>query len=583
MFELGEKNLLTLAKDPIPAHLIPQYPGLKLKVALGGEETSALVSATESTPIQVIQRKAVKGELLRDRDLRYIPDYTENLRFRVKRKALCDADPAMRQLELKFCQSSILYFINVYGWTYDPRLLPETDPFTPMVTYPVQDDWLTWQLWSLKHKKNTLTEKSRDMGISWMGEFLDAYLCLFSSGVTIYQFSLKAEYVDNRAIDSLLGKQRLILSKLPDWMRGGWSEGDMVTDKKMYINFPSKRSYIKGDLTSSAGRGGRCLRATFDEFAHTEDSFAILEACSNLASSISYVSTVKGMGNAFAMMAHAPNVNKKTLHWSMHPLKNNDWAIYAKSDPMYADDSIWAQEQEISYQKSTTGRVFPEFSAFSESRYDWSHVQTDPYYRFDPKYEVYVGVDIGLSDPTAVVFYQYKPSHVDFRGFTEYSWVQIGEEEAPNKLVPEWADLLLDLARNHGYRYKHIVFDPYSGYKRDYYGKTYFQEFHNRGMHVVSRKLIGSPGENEGIAVMKGLLKTPGKFALCAQTCGKTIDAFQNWSYKTDRLSGLVLPDAEPKHYKYSHLMKAIIYLMYYNNLPKSKMPDYTKFRWDFR
>ena len=60
----------------------------------------------------------------------------------------------------------ILAFFNLALWTYDPR---SSDKKIPFITYPFQDDYILWLDRMYKKPEDCLTEKSRDMGVSWMG------------------------------------------------------------------------------------------------------------------------------------------------------------------------------------------------------------------------------------------------------------------------------------------------------------------------------------------------------------------------------------------------------------------------------
>jgi len=183
------QNIMTLWDGAVP---VPPYPTYTLK-------------------------RDANGELLRDADLKFIPNWHENLKFRQMVKQNAEGNAQYQQMQMMFCKSSILYFCNVFCWTYDPRL---DNPHIPFVTFPFQDDVLTWALWLIKAHETGLAEKSRDMGFTWMMEVVAAYLTQFYPGMVDYQMSLREDDVDNRTEDSLLGKYRYLVNNLPDWMRG---------------------------------------------------------------------------------------------------------------------------------------------------------------------------------------------------------------------------------------------------------------------------------------------------------------------------------------------------------------------------
>lgn len=557
-----EKNVYTVVENSLPPEALPVYPGFSRKIAKGGEPTVVLTPPSKHNPVDIEIQEAEPGEMIRNIDMMYLSDFSENLKFRIKRKTLCDADPAMRELEMKYCASSILYFVNTYCWTYDPRQ-EEGRKEVPFITFPFQDDWLTWRLWCMKYHNDCVTEKSRDQGISWLVQVLHVWVCLFVKGTRTYQLSMAEDDVDNRTTESLLGKARFLLNMLPPWMRQGWVERNTLTDQKMILRFPGTKSVIKGELTNTAGRGGRSTIADFDEFAFVDNSYAIMEACSSLAGSIGYNSTVCGMGNAFAKMAHSKGVNKKRLHWTLNPLKSKEWEIKEKAKPKYADESVWAQEQDINYNKSTTGRVYDMFKSHDKFGEGWSHAQTLDYYSYDPSWPVFLGLDLGINDPTSLVIFQQRVSHPDYRKFTEDTWVCIGEKEDSSWGVDEWSDYINELSNNKGYRIEEVVIDPRSGYAKDAKLKTWADYFREKGVAITDNRYKRT-SEADTLTNMKQILRTPGKFCLYAPEAPFLVEAFENWSFPVDKNTGLVPSNAKPLHNEYSHSMKAVIYLMDY-------------------
>ena len=134
------------------------------------------------------------------------------------------------------------------------------------------------------------------------------------------------------------------------------------------------------------GWGGHTTNQTvadFDEFAFIQDSKAVLEASSSLADCCNFYSTVNGMGNSFATMAHTSGVRTMTLHWTISPIKNREWAIKERSKPKYIDESIWYQEQDCSFEKSTTARVFKGFKSAKREEFEWCHLQRGLDFEYD--------------------------------------------------------------------------------------------------------------------------------------------------------------------------------------------------------
>jgi len=83
-----------------------------------------------------------------------------------------DIDRAERDLEFRqaICEKAKrdpVFFFNQFCHTYDPR--PEAPVnHAPFLTYPFQDDYIRELEQAYQKRHDLLTEKSRDMGASWM-------------------------------------------------------------------------------------------------------------------------------------------------------------------------------------------------------------------------------------------------------------------------------------------------------------------------------------------------------------------------------------------------------------------------------
>ena len=557
MSEMG--NLLSLLDDPIPPENIPEYPKYELLISKGGEKTFDIpdhCKFADGSRVIPFERIADKGEILRNVNMEYRIDSNLNMFFRGEKLRECADNKRARELEMSYCSSNILYFVNVYGWTYAPKVGP-----VPFITYPFQDDIFTWFLWLIKIELSGLVEKSRKLGLSWMSQALIAYLVVFYKDFICYQLSMTEEEVDNWLEDSLFGKLRLFLLGIPEWMRGGWSEKGtdvkgMIIDKKMKIVLPDKKSVVSGKL--SGGQGGRSGRSNvnvYDEFAHVEQDEEVLDASTSMCDTEIYISTVKGMGNAFARIAHDQGTFKKSPHYTDHPLKDEKWAILERSNTKYTEEK-WAQEMDICYETSTSGRVYQNFRT-SRNPDEWSHVQFGEYVEYDPCYDVLVGLDFGLSDPNSVVYLQRKPAPPPFTSRLGDCLVVIDEDENRDQFDHKLAEMLLEK----GYSYKLIVGDMRTGERRNSDGTTLIQNVGLHGLNIVGRyNSAAAP-----IKSVKKRLEFAGAFCINGGKCPKTVRAMQNWAFdRIDKASGLPMSGSNPDHSKFSHLNKGLAYLIDY-------------------
>lgn len=588
------RSLLTLWTDAVPSERIA-YPTYTLKKSLGKGETTYELPKGDGPILRALQREAVEGELLRGPDLKFIPDWTDNLRFRKSIREQCQANPKGQELERKLCKSNILYFINTYVFTYDPRL--KRDRTIPFVTYPFQDEHIGWIVWKIFHDESGLTEKSRDMGASWMYVAVVAWLCLFYPQMSADFMSQIEDDVDNRTTDSLLGKVRFLLKNLPEWMRGGWVERGEGCDIKMNITIPQTGSVIRGLLSrGTAGRSGRASIVIPDEWAFVEDSEKVLNAINDLSACILFLGTANGMANAQYRMRSDPATDLQTLHWrkSPHPLKNEEWAKLRLADPRVTDQG-WASEHEIDYAGSTPGKVYDKFITVASANHPWAHCQQGPLVEYDPHFDVFTGQDYGVNDMCFICYFQERPAPPEYLPFTNTTLVFFDEDYGSDETVDGWRYLL----NSKGYRYREHVGDARTGNQRDSLGSTWIKNFRRDVEKPVNTKRFGQviPGppiiifskynsEFAPIQTVQKLLSTPGAIAVNEKKCPMTVMAFQNWAFPTEQnpLTGeeTAIPGSKPNHDQFSHPMKAVAYVLdwRYGSSPRSN--DNPSDEWDY-
>lgn len=574
---MAAQNLLTLWDDALAPEFIPKYPTYALLKARGGEITHEIVDVirvgTGRERVIVESRPAEQGELLRDPILRYVPDWTENFLYRIRVQDKCQSDLDAREIIKVYCKSSILYFANVFCWSYDPRRHPRKR--TPFCTYDYQDDVLTWMLWLIRYGRSGVLEKSRDMGASWMAVVVAAWLALFFDDMEVLFMSMRQEDVDDRGMKSLLGKVRFLLNNLPEWMRCGWQENMPNIDTIMSIVFPGSHSTVNGILSrGTAGRSGRATVCFPDEFAFVEDSEHVLGALSELSDAKIYMSTPAGPFGAFYEMASDPATLKKTLHWSLHPLKNADWAKRRRNEPDM-NEEIWSREHEIAYETAVVGRVFPEFISNQSKDIPWAHVQEGALVEYDPAYDVYTTSDLGISDPCSTLWAQIKPLPPDFSAMlgARECIVFFEEHQARNMTAFDLRYLLND----RDYHYRDDIYDFRTATQRDSSGRTWMKNLEDptaEALYSTYFRRIIDPGkprkvkgmrspEKETIQNLRNVLNHD-RFAVVFSRhgCPGAIRAMQSWSFDVDKETRKPKRNDSPRHDQWSHYCKAVLYLI---------------------
>ena len=576
-------QLDTLEKEPaFPIDTVPPVPRYQILTAHGGEKNYRLNPTCQAASVDpaadpdwwigfnkrvnVHAYTALKGDILVSPNLRVLTSWDHNLEHRIMIRQRTENDKVQQDIQMELCRSSVLYWFNTFVWTKDPRLDIKVIPF---VTYPFQDTLIRRILWAVQNKKTHLIEKSREMGATWVVEAVATYTAIFYPHSSNYQFSLTEADVDDYTENSLLGKSRFIIEKLPSWMRGGWAERRQGIDKSMMIRLPDTGSVIQGKLTGgTAGVGGRATWSLYDEFAvlgqkDPNKDKAAMQAAASLADSQIILSTPRGSGNEFAKMAKHPQIEKSSLHWTQHPLKSTHWAVVERSRPIYNDER-WASEQEISYEVSTQGRVYPEFTSRSFSEDKWSHVQTSAYYEYDPMYPVYAAIDFGIADPTVILFCQLKPAPTAFPNEDDQCLIVFDYESSPNKMKSYWIDRL----QRRPYNYAAYIADMRSAVQKNDDLVTRKMTFAAAGIplqgHGFKRNAIGPIDE------VRTRLTMPGAVAI-HERCTMVIEAFQSWAWDIDPVTGFPMNRKDPKHL-YSDSMKAFAYLvdwLYYRTAKK--------------
>jgi phage terminase large subunit len=255
-------------------------------------------------------------------------------------------------------------FINDWGMTFDPRNADIDDPLRPgmklpttlpFLLFPRQEDWIHWFMERRARQERGITEKTRDMGMSWLCVAMADHTALFTPGGAVGMGSRKEDYVDCSADpDSLFWKARFFLGYLPDEFRGGF---DHKRDSShMLIEIPDTGGTISGEAGDNIGRGGRKLWYLVDEAMHIQRPMLVENSLSANTNCRQDVSSVAGLGNPIAQLRHSGRVPVFTFHWRDDPRKDDSW--YAKKCAELDPVTI-AQEYDINYSASATGIIIP--------------------------------------------------------------------------------------------------------------------------------------------------------------------------------------------------------------------------------
>lgn len=211
----------------------------------------------------------------------------------------------------------LLFWIDAFGYTFNPRL---KKPHLKMVLYDFQEHYVWWRYNQIEKQKSGLTEKSRDVGASWINMYVTLWYWLFGENGNFLVGSYREEYVDGASDKALMPKLDYALERLPQRMLPpGYRAGAPWKKFKLRKN-PITGSNVEGEATSdNFGRGARKRLVDFDEFPVWPHPDKAKRSASRTADCLLFTGTPNGMGGEFAHLRHETDIDRMTLHISRHP------------------------------------------------------------------------------------------------------------------------------------------------------------------------------------------------------------------------------------------------------------------------
>lgn len=344
--------------------------------------------------------------------LSYPTDREENYKYRAQLLYQGRMDPSFRSAVKEWCREDILFWINCFCWTFDPR--PENQKKLGadsanllFITWPFQDEAIRWFMNRIDIGQNGVVEKSRDMGASWLVLcVLQWYWQFGPSGNDFKLGSRKEDYVDKIGdMDALFPKIRYQLNRQPVWLLPkGFDQGKHCSF--MNIVNPETGSGISGESNNPYfGTGGRKKCVVFDEFAkwdHTGES--AWQSASDVTDCKIAISSANGRGNHFYRLRaqQAGDIDVLRLHWTSHPLKTRAWYEKEKKERTKQD---LAAEVDIDYTASVSNKAWESFE------YDL-HVLDDILY--DPTLPIILACDFNIEPMSWILLHEIPPMSVIF-------------------------------------------------------------------------------------------------------------------------------------------------------------------------
>jgi len=215
----------------------------------------------------------------------------------------------------------MLFFINMFGWIFEPRRAA----VLPYVTYDCQDRVAT-EIAAALGVQDIGLDKSRDMGASWLVLTIFIWFWLFWPHQSFLLISRTEDLVESREDpDSLFWKLDFLYRHLPKWMKPGPSQ---VLRQRMVFKNKRNGSVINGcSTTGNAARGGRRRAVLLDEYAAflLDDSYRVLASTQAVTNTRIFVSTPLGAAGGFYDVMHDPDMRlvRLRLAWWEHPQKQH--------------------------------------------------------------------------------------------------------------------------------------------------------------------------------------------------------------------------------------------------------------------
>lgn len=274
---------------------------------------------------------------------------------------------AWREAEKAKCAADPEYFFDTYLYTFNPKLAGKRDPqtgekldgYVRFRLWPKQREWVKWAVNLWDAGEEGLTEKSRDVGATYLCAGLGVHHWLFVAG---FKLSFGSQDVDSVDVidnpDSIFEKVRIILRRLPEWMMPAGFNWRAHNALRKLIN-PENGASIIGDVGKRMGRSGRSTVFVWDETAFTDNADKIETAISANTECLMMISTANGMGNLFFRKRMSlPPEKVFRIHYTDDPRKTPEWAR-AKRASLSHLPTAFASEYDIDYAASLEGVCIP--------------------------------------------------------------------------------------------------------------------------------------------------------------------------------------------------------------------------------
>lgn len=244
-------------------------------------------------------------------------DLIGNLKYREFVLNWADEHPDHRQELWDMCSRDILFYVNTFGWTINPKEYPKR-PLRPFITYGYQDEALP-QICDAIGNYDVAIPKTRDMGASWLCLIALEHRWHFTDLQLFLLTSEKEELVDGPSEKALFNKLAFWWDHLPNWLTP-----DKHVQKKHSKNLNNQSAFDGEATVENMATGDRRTAILMDETSKMNGADKIFTSTRDVTRSRIFNSTPNGRfgtGEPFYKRVRDGRTKRIFMHWSRHPEK----------------------------------------------------------------------------------------------------------------------------------------------------------------------------------------------------------------------------------------------------------------------
>lgn len=245
-------------------------------------------------------------------------DLIGNMRFREFILNWSMEHPEHRQELWSICSRDILFYVNTFGYTINPKEYPKR-PLRPFITYGYQDKALP-ELSAAIGNYDIAVPKTRDMGASWLGLIAMEHRWHFTGLQLFLLTSEKEELVDGPSEKALFNKLDFWWKHLP-----GWLVPTMHKQKKHRKNLDNGSAFDGEATVENMATGDRRTAIFMDETSKMANADKIFTSTRDVTKCRIFNSTPNGrfgIGEPFYKRIRDAKTRRIFMHWSQHPEKS---------------------------------------------------------------------------------------------------------------------------------------------------------------------------------------------------------------------------------------------------------------------